>query len=65
MKELNHQEGTTFIFSTHDHRVMDRADRVIRIEDGKIVDDGKKGAAAKASPPASAASPGAAAGSAP
>ncbi|HEY4222084.1 MAG TPA: ABC transporter ATP-binding protein, partial [Myxococcota bacterium] len=64
MKELNHQEGTTFIFSTHDHRVMERADRIIRIEDGKIVDDGMAGmkarqAAAPATPPASAASPGA------
>jgi putative ABC transport system ATP-binding protein len=37
MKELN-KEGTTFIFSTHDHRVMARADRIIRIEDGKIAD---------------------------
>jgi putative ABC transport system ATP-binding protein len=35
MKELN-KEGTTFIFSTHDHRVLDQADRIIRIEDGKI-----------------------------
>jgi putative ABC transport system ATP-binding protein len=55
MKELNHQEGTTFIFSTHDHRVMERADRIIRIEDGKIVDDGKRGPR----PPASAAALGA------
>jgi putative ABC transport system ATP-binding protein len=43
MKELNHQDGTTFIFSTHDHRVMERADRIIRIEDGKISDDGRSG----------------------
>ena len=57
MKELNHQEGTTFIFSTHDPRVMERADRVIRIEDGKIVDDGKK--RAPATPPATSAAPGA------
>ncbi len=40
MKELNQQEGTTFIFSTHDHRVMEMASRIIRIADGKIVDDG-------------------------
>lgn len=40
MKELNKQEGTTFIFSTHDQRVIDQAHRIIRIEDGLIVDDG-------------------------
>ncbi len=50
MKELN-REGTTFIFSTHDHRVMDRADRIIRIEDGKIADAyGKPHTAATAAP---------------
>ena len=31
MKELNQQEGTTFIFSTHDQRVMDRADRIVML----------------------------------
>jgi putative ABC transport system ATP-binding protein len=36
MKELNHQEGTTFIFSTHDPKVMAMADRVIRIADGRV-----------------------------
>ena len=44
MKELNHQEGTTFIFSTHDPRVMERADRIIRIDDGRIVDAQKAAA---------------------
>jgi putative ABC transport system ATP-binding protein len=38
MRELNRTEQTTFIFSTHDHRVMERADRIIRLEDGKIAD---------------------------
>ncbi len=38
MRELNRQEQTTFIFSTHDHRVMERADRIIRLEDGRITD---------------------------
>ncbi len=46
MKELNHQEGTTFIFSTHDQRVIDQADRIIRIEDGRIVNDGSSKKAA-------------------
>lgn len=36
MKSLNRQFGTTFIFSTHDKRVMSAADRIVRIEDGKI-----------------------------
>jgi len=36
MKQLNHEEGTTFIFSTHDARVMEMADRVIELADGRI-----------------------------
>lgn len=39
MQLLNQNEGTTFIFSTHDSRIMKRAKRIIRLEDGKIVDD--------------------------
>ena len=37
MHAINRVEGTTFIFSTHDFRVMDMADRVVSIEDGRIV----------------------------
>jgi putative ABC transport system ATP-binding protein len=36
MKDLNTKLGTTFIFSTHDKKVMARADRLVRIEDGRI-----------------------------
>ncbi len=36
MKELNEREKATFIFSTHDQRLIDRVKRVVRIEDGKI-----------------------------
>ncbi len=36
MKQLNQEEGTTFIFSTHDARVMEMADRVIHLADGSI-----------------------------
>jgi putative ABC transport system ATP-binding protein len=36
MAELNSKEGTTFIFSTHDQRVIDRARRIICLEDGLI-----------------------------
>ncbi len=38
MKQLNHSEGTTFIFSTHDARVMEMADRVIELADGQIME---------------------------
>jgi putative ABC transport system ATP-binding protein len=36
MKDINRQSGTTFIFSTHDKKVMSKADRLVRIEDGQI-----------------------------
>ena len=36
MKEINRIRETTFIFSTHDPRVMELAGRVVRIEDGQI-----------------------------
>ncbi len=39
MENLNKKEDMTFIFSTHDQRVIDRAHRVITIEDGKVVSD--------------------------
>ncbi len=39
MEKLNHEEEMTFIFSTHDVRVMKRAHRVITLEDGKIISD--------------------------
>ncbi len=39
MARLNQEEGMTFLFSTHDQRVIDRARRVLTLEDGKIVDD--------------------------
>lgn len=37
MRDMNRRERTTFLFSTHDPDVMTRADRVIRILDGRIV----------------------------
>jgi putative ABC transport system ATP-binding protein len=36
MRDINHREQTTFIFSTHDLKVMERADRIVRIADGRI-----------------------------
>jgi len=38
MKKLNQEEGTTFIFSTHDARVMEMADRVIELADGQVTE---------------------------
>ncbi len=36
MKELNQQEGSTFLFSTHDPLIMNHAKRLIKIRDGMI-----------------------------
>jgi putative ABC transport system ATP-binding protein len=38
MKELNRTEKTTFIFSTHDQKVMANANAIVRLADGKFVD---------------------------
>lgn len=38
MKEMNRTDGTTFIFSTHDAKVMAHANAVVRIADGKVQD---------------------------
>ena len=42
MREINQNAGTTFVFSTHDKRVMNRADRLVRMEDGQITALGMK-----------------------
>lgn len=39
MAQLNREEGVTFIFSTHDQRVIDRAKRIVTLVDGKIATD--------------------------
>lgn len=39
MHTLSHQEHTTFLFSTHDPRVMERAERIITLRDGEIEED--------------------------
>jgi putative ABC transport system ATP-binding protein len=39
MEKLNHEEKITFIFSTHDARVVKMAHRVITLEDGRVVSD--------------------------
>lgn len=42
MLELNQKENMTFLFSTHDQRVIDRARRVVTLEDGKIISDERR-----------------------
>lgn len=39
MEELNHKENITFVFSTHDARVVKKAHRVIVLEDGQVISD--------------------------
>jgi putative ABC transport system ATP-binding protein len=47
MRELNIQHGMTFIFSTHDQKIMDRARRLIHLRDGSVeLDEQKKEIAA-------------------
>lgn len=40
MRNLNEKEKTTFVFSTHDQRLLDQVKRLIRLEDGKILNGG-------------------------
>ena len=42
MEQLNRELGTTFLFSTHDKRVMDRAHRLIRLVDGQIAGEERR-----------------------
>jgi putative ABC transport system ATP-binding protein len=39
MKKLNHELNTTFIFATHDEKVMKYLNRIISLEDGKVIKD--------------------------
>ena len=39
MKELHEHEKITFLFSTHDPMVMERAERLIRLKDGEVTED--------------------------
>lgn len=42
MARLNQEEGITFVFSTHDQRVIDRARRVVTLVDGQVSKDERK-----------------------
>ena len=44
MRRLNEDQGVTFVFSTHDPMVVERARRVIRLKDGRIESDERRGA---------------------
>ncbi|HKA53298.1 MAG TPA: ABC transporter ATP-binding protein [Candidatus Binatia bacterium] len=39
MEQLNRSHGTTFVFSTHDPQVMERARRLIRLRDGAVISE--------------------------
>jgi putative ABC transport system ATP-binding protein len=39
MLELNRSKGITFVFSTHDEMIMRHASRVVRLKDGKVLED--------------------------
>jgi putative ABC transport system ATP-binding protein len=41
MKQMNNDHGTTFIFSTHDPKIVGIADHIIRLLDGRVVEDVK------------------------
>jgi putative ABC transport system ATP-binding protein len=43
MHDLNHRKKTTFLFSTHDHMVMEKAQRLIYLIDGTVNSDTSKG----------------------
>jgi putative ABC transport system ATP-binding protein len=45
MREMNREHRVTFLFSSHDTMVIDRADRVVRLHDGEIAADERRGSA--------------------
>jgi putative ABC transport system ATP-binding protein len=42
MSRLNLERGVTFVVSSHDERVIERAARVVRLEDGRVVSDQRR-----------------------
>jgi putative ABC transport system ATP-binding protein len=43
MRDLNQRNQQTFVLVTHDPRIGDMCDRIIRMHDGEIIDDGRNG----------------------
>jgi len=39
MRDLNGRLGLTFIFSTHDQRLLEHTPRIVRLTDGRVVSD--------------------------
>jgi len=39
MRDLNEDRGVTFVFCTHDQRLLDRVSRIVRLEDGRVAGD--------------------------
>jgi putative ABC transport system ATP-binding protein len=39
MRQISRNEGTTFVFSTHDERLLERVDRRVMMRDGRLIDE--------------------------
>ena len=39
MREMSQKKGTTFVFSTHDQRLLDRVQRLVHLQDGSVLED--------------------------
>jgi putative ABC transport system ATP-binding protein len=44
MRQMNRDFGTTFVFSTHDRTIVEIADHVIRLQDGKVIENARRSA---------------------
>jgi len=42
MRSLNEKQKTTFIFSSHDPKVIEHAKRIVRLQDGRVIEDKRK-----------------------
>jgi len=42
MRQLNSTQKTTFIFSSHDPKVIEHARRIVRLQDGRVIEDARK-----------------------
>ena len=42
MRHLNREHGVTFVFSTHDPRLLDSVDRIVRLEDGQVAGEERR-----------------------
>jgi putative ABC transport system ATP-binding protein len=52
MRTLNREQGQTFVIVTHDQHIGDQCDRIIRMQDGQIIDSGNRGHASLPQPEA-------------